>query len=258
MKKILLIIPAYNEALNIKNTIEDIKNNGDYDYVIINDSSKDDTELICKRCQYNYINLPINYGLTSAIQLGMKYAMKYKYDWVIQFDGDGQHKAMYVNDLIKNLKDNHSNIVIGSRFVSQKKPKSLRMLGSRILSSVIFMTTGKFIKDPTSGMRAYDKKCIEEYIYNESLTPEPDSLVYFLKKKYKIEEVQVEMDERKFGTSYLNLVKSIEYMSNMFFSIIFVRFITRGRKVEKKYDNEFKINNVFFCIFCFFISNYKN
>ena len=72
--KVLLIVPAYNEALNIEKTIKDIKDNTDYDYVIINDCSKDNTKEICQKNEFNLINLPINYGLTSAIQVGMKYA----------------------------------------------------------------------------------------------------------------------------------------------------------------------------------------
>ena len=103
------------------------------------------------------------------------------------------------------------------------------MLGSSLLTAAIFMTTGKKIKDPTSGMRAYNAKAIEAFVKNASLTPEPDTLVYMLKKKMKIKEVQVEMKEREFGESYLKPLKSMEYMINMFFSIIFIRAITRKK-----------------------------
>ena len=225
--KVLIIIPAYNEALNIKKTVEDITANTNYDYVIINDCSKDDTEKVCKENQFNYISLPINYGLTSGIQIGMKYAYKHDYDIAIQFDGDGQHEAKYLKDLVKDIEENKSDVVIGSRFVTKKKPKTARMLGSMLISMAIKLTTGKTIKDPTSGMRAYNKKAIKMFVQNASLTPEPDTLVYMLKKKMKIEEVQVEMREREFGESYLKPLKSMEYMINMFFSIIFIRAITR-------------------------------
>ena len=79
-------------------------------------------------------------------------------------------------------------------------------------------------------MRAFNKETIAEFIRNSSLTPEPDTLVYMMKKKYKIKEVQVEMKDREFGESYLNPIKSIQYMLNMFFSIIFIRAITRKTK----------------------------
>ena len=93
--KVLIIIPAYNEALNIEKTVQDVKKNAsEYDYIIINDCSKDNTKEICEKNKYNMLSLPVNYGLTSGIQLGMKYANINNYDIAIQFDGDGQHQKI--------------------------------------------------------------------------------------------------------------------------------------------------------------------
>ena len=80
----------------------------------------------------------------------MKYAYENGYDIAVQFDGDGQHQAMYLKDLIKEVEDGNCNISVGSRFVTKKKPKSMRMLGSMLISGAIRLTTGKKIKDPTS------------------------------------------------------------------------------------------------------------
>ena len=231
--KVLIVVPAYNEAQNIEKTINDITTNTKYDYIIINDCSKDNTKAICEKNKFNIISLPVNYGLTSAIQLGMKYAYKNNYDIVIQFDGDGQHQAKYLKKLVNEIEKNKSNIAIGSRFVTQKKPFSMRMLGSRLLSFAIRLTTFKRIKDPTSGMRAYDKKAILEFNRNSSLTPEPDTIVYMLKKKMKVTEIQVEMKEREFGESYLNPIRSIKYMANMIFSILLIRNMTRKGEIKK-------------------------
>lgn len=229
--KTLIIVPAYNEALNIEKTIQDLKNNANqYDYIIINDCSKDNTKEVCEKNNFNMLSLPINFGLTSGIQLGMKYAYKNNYDIVIQFDGDGQHQAIYLKDLVKEIEENNIDIAIGSRFVTKKKPHTLRMFGSNLISGAIRLTTFKKIKDPTSGMRAYNKKAIEMFVKDASLTPEPDTLVYMLKKKLKIKEVQVEMKEREFGESYLKPIKSLQYMANMFFAIIFIRTFTRKNK----------------------------
>ena len=229
--KTLIIVPAYNEALNIEKTIKDINQNAsEFDYIIINDCSKDNTKQICEENNFNVLSLPVNYGLTSGIQLGMKYAYKNGYDVAIQFDGDGQHQAKYLKDLVNEIKQENCDVAIGSRFVTNKKPHTMRMIGSNLISGAIRLTTFKKIKDPTSGMRAYNKRAIEMFVKNASLTPEPDTLVYMLKKKLKIKEVQVEMKEREFGESYLNPIKSIQYMINMFFSIIFIRAFTRKNK----------------------------
>lgn len=228
--KTLLIIPAYNEALNIEKTVKDVTENTDYDYVVINDASKDNTKEVCEKNNFHMISLPVNYGLTSVVQVGMKYAYHHNYDIVVQFDGDGQHQAKYVKDLVQEIEEGNCDIAIGSRFVTQKKPFSMRMLGSKLLTAGIKLATFKTIKDPTSGMRAYNRKAIEQFVRNASLTPEPDTLVYMMKKQLKIKEVQVEMKDREFGESYLKPLKSIEYMTNMFFSIIFIRAITRKNK----------------------------
>ena len=225
--KTLIMIPAYNEALNIEKTVKDITQNTNYDYIIINDCSKDNTKEVCEKNGFNMISLPVNYGLTSGIQLGMKYALQNGYDIAIQFDGDGQHDAKYLKDLVKGIEKENYDIVIGSRFVTKKKPFSIRMLGSNILQMAIRLVTGKKITDPTSGMRAYNKKVIEEFVANASLTPEPDTLVYMMKRQMKVKEVQVEMHDREFGESYLNAFKSIEYMLSMMFSIVFIRAFTR-------------------------------
>ncbi len=231
--KVLIIIPAYNEEKNIEKTVNDVVQNTSYDYVVINDCSKDNTLEVCKKNGYNVLSLPVNYGLTSGIQLGMKYAYHNDYDIAIQFDGDGQHQASYLKDLVKEIEEGNANIAIGSRFVKEKKPFSMRMLGSRLISLAIKLTTFKRITDPTSGMRAYDRQAIEAFVADASLTPEPDTIVYMLKKNMKIKEVQVEMKEREFGESYLSPLRSVKYMANMFFSIFLIRNLTIRKKERK-------------------------
>ncbi len=224
--KVLVLVPAYNEALNIEKTIKDIKTNTNYNYVVINDCSKDNTKEVCEKNGFNMISLPINYGLTSGIQVGMKYAKMHNYDIAIQFDGDGQHEAKYLKDLVSEIEKNGVDVSIGSRFVNEKKPLTARMLGSRLISFAIKLVTFKRINDPTSGMRAYNKKAIDLFCTDASLTPEPDTIVYLIKRGLNIKEVQVKMREREFGESYLNPIKSAKYMVNMMLSIVFIRAFT--------------------------------
>lgn len=223
MLKTLVVIPAYNEALNIKKTVIDLKNNApDVDYVVVNDGSKDNTLEVLEQNNFNYIDSICNLGLFGAVQTGFKLAMKEKYDVVIQFDGDGQHSAKYIDLLVKEI-ENGNSIVIGSRFVDEKKPFTARMIGSRLIAGAIKLITGKTIKDPTSGFRAYDKACIRDYATEMNNPPEPDTLVYMLRKNRKVKEVQVQMSEREFGESYLDLVNTIKYMSRMMVSIFLIQ-----------------------------------
>ena len=221
--KTLIVIPAYNEALNIVKTVNYIKLNApDVDYVVVNDGSKDNTLEVLKEHNFNYIDGFCNLGLFGAVQTGFKLALLNDYDIVIQFDGDGQHSAKYIQPLIDEI-ENGNDIVIGSRFVTEKKPVTARMLGSRLIAFSIRLMTGKKIADPTSGFRAYNRACIKDYANDMNNPPEPDTLVYMLRKKRKIKEVQVQMSEREFGESYLNLMNTIKYMSRMMVSIFLIQ-----------------------------------
>ena len=98
--KTLVIIPAYNEELNIKNVVNNLKKNyPQFDYVVVNDGSSDNTSRICHEEKYNIIDLPVNLGLAGAFQTGLKYADKENYECAIQFDADGQHRAEYIQAL---------------------------------------------------------------------------------------------------------------------------------------------------------------
>lgn len=221
--KTLVVIPAYNEALNIEKTVHDLEVNApDVDYVVVNDGSKDNTLEVLKKNHFSYIDGFCNLGLFGAVQTGFKLALKEDYDVVIQFDGDGQHSAKYIEPLVKEI-ENGNSIVIGSRFVDEKKPFTARMIGSRFIAGAIKLVTGKTITDPTSGFRAYDKACIKDYALEMNNPPEPDTLVYMLRKQRKIKEIQVQMSEREFGESYLNLVNTIKYMSRMMVSIFLIQ-----------------------------------
>ena len=221
--KTLIVIPAYNEALNIVKTVNDIKQNApDVDYVVVNEGSKDNTLEVLKEHNFNYIDGFCNLGLFGAVQTGFKLALLNDYDIVIQFDGDGQHSAKYIQPLIDEI-EKGNDIVIGSRFVTEKKPFTARMLGSRLIAFSIRLMTGKKITDPTSGFRAYNRACIKDYANDMNNPPEPDTLVYMLRKNRKIKEVQVQMSEREFGESYLNLMNTIKYMSRMMVSIFLIQ-----------------------------------
>ena len=216
------MIPAYNESENIEALIQDVKQYG-LDYLVINDCSKDDTKEILDRNEINHIDLPINLGIAGVTQVGFKYAKDYDYDCVVCIDGDGQHLPEYMAELIQEI-EKGSDYVVGSRFVEEKKPFSLRMLGSRILCFLIRFKTGKSVTDPTSGMRALGKKVIQNFADSMNFYAEPDALCYLLHHGFQVKEVQVTMKDREAGVSYFsNPFKSIYFMLAVSLSIIFVQ-----------------------------------
>lgn len=220
--KVLVIIPAYNEEESILRVVRNLElSKTGCDYVVINDCSKDNTGKILDENKINHIDLPVNLGLTGAVQTGYKYAYYNDYDAAVQFDGDGQHLPEYIPLLVKEI-ENGYDIVIGSRFVDEKKHFSLRMLGSRIITAMIKLTTGATINDPTSGMRIINKKLIKDYAFEINRKPEPDTLAFQIKKGFRAKEVQVKMEDRLAGTSiYAGLGNSIKYMLKVLITIIF-------------------------------------
>ncbi len=228
----LVIIPAYNEEENIERVVENLKNHYPmYDYVIINDGSSDNTAKLCRKKGYELIDLPVNLGLAGAFQTGLKYAYRKGYDYALQFDADGQHRPEFIEPMLRKMQEGY-DIVIASRFVTEKKPHTMRMLGSNLISAAMKLTTGRQVKDPTSGMRLFNKKMIAEFALNLNYGPEPDTISYLLKQGATIAEVQAKMDERIAGESYLNLTKSMMYMLRMLVSILLIQNFRKRREVK--------------------------
>ena len=176
----------------------------------------------------------MNLGLAGAFQTGLRYAAENGYDCALQFDADGQHKPEYIQPMLDEL-ESGADIVIGSRFLTVKKPKSLRMLGSYLISWAIRLTTGQAICDPTSGMRMFNRRMVEEFALNLNYGPEPDTISYLIKNGAVVREIQVQMGERLTGTSYLNFTRSIQYMLKMGLSILLIQWFRKREPVNNYY-----------------------
>lgn len=231
-KKIILIIPAYNEEENILKTYNTIinynkKNKTNYDIIVINDGSTDKTGKILNENDIPHINLIHNLGIGGAVQTGYKYAYYKNYDIAIQYDGDGQHDVRYVKKLIEPILDSKADMTIGSRFIENIdtfKSTFARRVGINIISSIMKLTTGKKIYDTTSGFRAVNKEIIKDFsISYPNEYPEPVTTAELIRKKYRIKEVSVEMKERTGGVSSIKTWKNIYYMLNVCLSLLAIR-----------------------------------
>ena len=210
MSKLLIVIPAYNEEANIVKVVNGIvKNYPQYDYVVVNDGSRDKTAAICREHGFRLIDLPVNLGLAGAFQTGLRYAAENGYDCAMQLDADGQHRPEYIAAMLEEL-------------------------GSYIISWSIRLTTGRAICDPTSGMRLFNRAMVEEFAQNLNYGPEPDTISYLIKNGAVVREVQVTMGEREAGQSYLTFWRSIEYMVKMSISILLIQWF-RKRDTETPY-----------------------
>ncbi len=226
MKKIA-IIPAYNERDSIVKTVSDLQKKApDFDYVIINDCSTDDTMDVCREHGLHVLNLPINLGIGGAVQTGYLYAYNNNYDLAVQFDGDGQHDASYLEMMSMVMEEKQLDMVIGSRFIKKEgfQSSGLRRIGIRYFAFLTKFLFGKEITDATSGMRMCNRRVMELFIKEYPRDyPEPESVARLLRHKCRIEEVPVIMHERETGVSSISLKKSGYYMIKVSLAVLIER-----------------------------------
>ncbi|WP_027625717.1 glycosyltransferase family 2 protein [Clostridium lundense] len=220
--KYLAIIPAYNEEKNIYKVVREIKDsnfekgsNVEFDVVVINDGSNDNTELEAKRAGAKVLNLGINLGIGGAVQTGYLYALYNGYDAAVQIDGDGQHSSKDLGRLANELNDSDVDMVIGSRFIckSNYKPSVCRKLGIRYFSKLVSFLCKSSYYDTTSGYRMVNKRGISLFAnYYPQDYPEVETIVYAVKNGLNVKEISVNMNKRQGGKSSITPMKSAYYM----------------------------------------------
>lgn len=214
--KTLIIVPAYNEEKNIYDVVNSIgRSNPLVDILVINDGSNDNTYFEAKRAGAKVIDLAQNLGIGGAVQSGYIYALNKGYEIAVQIDGDGQHDPKDLQKLIKEMKENNLDMIIGSRFVedTEYKPSFFRLLGIRYFSKLVSFLCGNNYYDTTSGYRLVNKKGIRLFAnYYPKDYPEVETIVYACKKGLKVKEVMVSMKSRSGGKSSITPMKSIYYM----------------------------------------------
>lgn len=216
--KILVIVPAFNEEGNLPKLLDELISYRDrYDVLVVDDGSRDDSAQIARERNLPVIQLPANLGIGGAVQTGLKYAVAKKYDIAVQLDGDGQHDPIWLDHVIAPILQEEANCAIGSRYLGENfdrdyKTPFFRRVGMIFSSLILFLATGKWITDTTSGLRALDREAIR-YFSNEYPIdhPEAEALLMLLQKGFIIKEVPVKMRSRQTGTSLFTWVKAIKY-----------------------------------------------
>lgn len=232
IKKKLVIIPAYNESESIEATVKDIMEKApEFDYIIINDCSTDNTAEICQRNHFHVLNLPVNLGIGGAVQTGYLYGWRRGYDVAVQVDGDGQHDPLFLKQMVECMEKEQLDMVIGSRFIEKKgfQSSGARRLGIRYFSWLIHLLTKVRITDPTSGLRMVNRKVMKEFSLNYPKDyPEPESVVAIICRGCRVKEIPVVMRERMGGVSSISMKKSVYYMIKVSLAILFEKI--RGGK----------------------------
>ena len=232
MPRVLVILPAYNEAESIGDVITAIrKEDPDYGIVVIDDGSNDDTpRVVAQFPGVDLVQLPYNLGIGGAMQTGYKYALRKGYDIAIQCDSDGQHPVDRIKDLVAHVETGDADMIIGSRYVADTSyvPSVSRRVGKSILSRLVDAIIGSGITDTTSGFRAVNRKVIAIFAHDyPDDYPEAEALVILHKHGLKAAEVPVEMRPRQGGFTSIRPPHALYYMVKVALAIfvdVFRRF----------------------------------
>lgn len=223
MTRVLVLIPAYNEAVSLPAVVSDLRAHYPAaDVVVIDDGSTDQTAAVARGLGVQLLALPYNLGIGGAVQTGLRLAARQGYDCAVQFDGDGQHRADQLPALLAPLLARQADAAIGSRFLrpgGYQAPPG-RRVGIAIFRRVNTLIVGQTITDNTSGFRAYGRAALaylaEAYPHDY---PEPESVVTLCRQGFRVVEVPVLMRERQGGRSSITLVRSIYYMIKVLLAI---------------------------------------
>lgn len=231
--RVLVIVPAYNEADNIARVVARLRA-ASCDFVVINDGSTDETGGILDGLGVPHVDLIQNLGIGGAVQTGYKYALANGYGIAVQFDGDGQHDEGYIRAITAPIQAGEADLVVGSRFAGDLgdfKSSALRRFGIRVLSLVLKLSSGQRIMDVTSGFRAAGPRVVELFAsdYPDDY-PEPESLARVVRSGMRIAEVPVVMHERTGGTSSIGSLDSVYYMVKVGLSILLQTTVSGRRR----------------------------
>ncbi len=222
-KRILVIIPAYNEERSLANVIAGIRKFPRLDVVVVNDGSKDATSTVARAAGAKVIDLPFNLGIGGAVQTGYLFAFKNNYEVAAQIDGDGQHNPADLVKIINPVLRGEADMIVGSRFIESTGYKITwpRKIGMLIFSAVVSLVTGQSLKDTTSGYRAVNQRVIAFFAENYPTDyPEVEALVMLKKNGFTIKEVPVTMAPREHGQSSITPLRSVYYMCKVLLAIL--------------------------------------
>jgi len=223
-RRAVAIIPAYNEADCIQRAVRDLRERAPWtDVLVVNDGSRDATGRLAREAGAHVIDLPVNLGIGGAVQTGYRYACREGYDIAFQFDGDGQHRASRLADLVRPILSGEADLVIGSRFRAERglRAAGMRWVGIKMLAAVISLSLRQRVTDPTSGFRAAGRQAIRLFAaeYPQDY-PEPESLVLLHKQGLRVCEVPATMRRRRDGTSSIRPLHGAHYMSKVLLAVV--------------------------------------
>ncbi len=216
-KRVLAVIPAYNEQEAIASVVRDVLDVVPYvDVLVIDDGSIDNTAVEAWGAGAIVVQHPINLGIGGTVQTGLKFARNMRYDYIIRLDGDGQHNAGDIPALLDVVVSGKADVAVGSRFLNSKTLEMhipfVRRIGIRFFATEVSLLTRKPATDTTSGFMAMNHRAVQTLAtFLPQDYPEVEGRIILHKAGLTAVEVPVCMRERVAGVSSIDSWKSIYY-----------------------------------------------
>jgi glycosyltransferase involved in cell wall biosynthesis len=230
----LAIVPAYNESASIARVIAELHEHApEFDVVVVDDGSTDDTSDRARSAGAAVLRHPYNLGIGGAVQSGYMYAAERGYDIAVQVDGDGQHDPRCLRFMLEHLRAHPElDMVTGSRFLAADgdgfRSSAPRRLGIRIFSWVLSRIVGQQVTDPTSGLRMAGPRGIDLFARDYPHDyPEVEAVLLMHAHQLASTELPVKMRERVGGVSSINSTRSAYYMVKVLLAVFVGLFRAR-------------------------------
>jgi glycosyltransferase involved in cell wall biosynthesis len=193
--KILILLPAYNEAEVIGQVLGKIKAEGYENICVIDDGSSDKTGEIAQNFGAKLLQHPINRGAGAAVQTGITFAKKSGFEYVILMDSDGQHLPEDIERLYVKMQDSQADIVIGNRFASTENDvPNHRIAYNQIANVFTNIFCRKWYADTQSGFRLLNRKAIEKMrLKNRGFGFCSEMLIFSDKADLRVEETPIQV-----------------------------------------------------------------
>ena len=230
--RLLVIVPALNEADSIDAVVRDARAVLAADVVVVDDGSTDATADLAVAAGATVLTLPYNLGVGGAIRTALRYAQDHGYARVLQLDGDGQHEASEGLRLVEKLDADRLDLVVGSRFAAGYDVGTGRRLVMRILSRTISRRLGTRITDTTSGFRAMATPTIAVFSREyplDYLSDTVEALLIAGDAGLRVGELDVHMRPRQGGTPSASSLKSAYHLVRLLL-VVLVHSIRRKPK----------------------------
>lgn len=220
---LLILIPAFNEEGAIAGVVKEVNQVlPGIPVLVIDDCSADSTAALARISGAHVLSLPTHLGLGGCVQAGYKLAFELGFKFVIRVDGDGQHDASDIPNILGILKTSGCQMVIGSRYAKSKEKftSPARGMGIMLFRLILRPILGKWVSDPTSGFVGVNREALAVFSKSFPLEyPEIETLVVLQRKAFRFEEVPCNVRPRKTGRSSITALKSVYYIVHVLLGV---------------------------------------